>query len=74
MRKQRQLMALVVSAVACAGYWALSPATPIDSKPHSSGIDPFGACTQATLDRTSGKTQLGFCPAQGTVTLTAGLR
>ncbi len=67
-------MALVVSAVACAGYWALSTTTSVEHKAHTSRIDPFGACTEATLDRTSGNTQLGFCPAQGTVTLTAELR
>ena len=60
-------------AVICGSYWAFSPATSLESRSALSAIDPFGACTEAILDRNSGKTRLGFCPARGIVTLTAGL-
>jgi hypothetical protein len=65
--------ALVVCAAVCGGYWAFSPGPSVESSSGFSAIDSFGACTEAILDRNSGKTLLGFCPAQGIVTLTAGL-
>ena len=75
MRKHVRLLGsvLVVGAMAYGSYLTLSPAPSAD-QPAIAAMDPFGTCTQASLDRTSGETRLGYCPAAGTVSLTAGLR
>ncbi len=64
---------LLVCAVGYGSYHAFAPASPDGTQASVSSIDPFGACTEASLDRASGQTRLGYCPASGTVTLTAGL-
>ncbi len=73
MRNHVRLCAsLLVCALAYGGYYAFAPASG-GAQPSTSSIDPFGACTEASLDRASGQTRLGYCPTPGTVTLTAGL-
>jgi hypothetical protein len=64
---------LLVCAVAYGGYHAFAPASSEGTQASVPNIDPFGTCTEASLDRTSGQTRLGYCPAPGTLTLTAGL-
>ena len=64
---------LLACAVIYGSYQFVSPEIEREVLPLPSKIGAFRTCTEASLDRSSGKTRLGFCPAPGIVTQTAGL-
>jgi hypothetical protein len=66
-------LVLLACAAAYAGYRSLSAAPSREDQSILTTMDPFGPCTEASLDRRSGETRLGYCPVHGVVTLTAGL-